>query len=190
MSEGTFSFLLFLIGFSLILWEGFRFQKSQQIYAKIEGEVLDVILGNKPDSDFPNLTVATYILVGMRIVNRRPAVVTILDWSLKIQFSDSTPVEVRKIPIPPNMRVEKPSPNILEAPLIVILDQLDQKTKNSPLRENEPAIGWILFELSTTEIRDPKGAQFTVRLTDSLSKTHEIVKEPSPFIETGRILFA
>ena len=189
MPEGTIPLLFFVTGIGLILWEGRRFQKSQQIYTKIEGEILEMILGNKSDKDFLNFTVATYILIGMRIVNRGPAIAIIFDWSLTVQFGDSVPVEAKRVSIPENMRVEKKSPNIFEAPFLVTLEPLDQKTKDSPLRRDEPVTGWVLFELPTTEISDPRGARFCVRLTDSLSRVHEVVQEAKPFVETGRITY-
>lgn len=177
---------LLVVGFTLILLAGYRQTKKSDI----RGKVGDIILGKKLDPDFAYVSLsyqeATYILICLRIKNQGLATVTIIDWFLDVQFGKSTPIEAKKVPIPKSMRIRRQLADPRNEPEITTPEPLDEK---ATLRRDTSLEGWILFELPTAEMPDPRGGQFRVRLTDSLSDTHEILKEASPFKETGDIVF-
>ena len=184
-----FPLVLLLTGFALVFLAGYRAEKKGRSFAQadIKGEIVEIILENKPDADFRSFKVATFIAIKLQIANDGPATVSVIDWSLEVQVGNVR-AAAKRIDIPPQARMRRSAtPFAMEH--IAPLDPLDKKCRETPLRHNIPLEGWLLFELPTREIPDPKNGRLRVLITDSLSQTHEIIREASPFINSGNLIW-
>jgi hypothetical protein len=180
--------IILAAGFILIFIAGYRAEKkSRSFHADITGEITGIILENKPDSDFPDFKVATFIMVEMQITNRSSVMVSIIDWSLGVQIGNAT-ATAKKINIPPQARITKPTTSF-GAGGAILPEPLDKKCWEAPLKQNRPVSGWVLFEIPTINIPDPKNGRLVVYLTDSLSQTHQIIREAIPFPLSGKLIW-
>lgn len=169
----------------------FETRKQSKRGANIQGEILAIILENKPDADFLSVgivtKVATLIAMQIKITNFGPVTVQVIDWSLEVQVGNVRAIAERR-EILPQMKIKKPT-TPFEAEQIVPVDSLDRKLREGPLRQDASLDGWLLFELPTVDIPDPTNGRLSVRIVDSLGQTHEIIREASPFPLSGKLAY-
>lgn len=175
---------LLFIGFSLIFWSACEQFRTR---ANIKGEILAILLEDKPDADFRSVKIATFVDLGLQVTNRSPVMVSIIDWSLEVQIG-KVKATAKRIDIPPQARRELPTTPFVPKELEP-LESLDKKCREEPLKQNIPVRGWLLFELYSVDIPDPRNGRLIVHITDNLSQTHEIIREAAPFPLSGKLIW-